>query len=346
MPPKRSAKTTQSSGAALRAAASFESPMRLELPKTRKENPTAKQTEAMWKGAVIEIGKAWYQFARVQWKKTSPMDSIVEFSDDGKATAPKARLALKVLMDETTRANACTTIILGALGGTFKSKEGLVVKLKSLQHDAGGKIAGVQYALLDDEGVELMEEAPVAISKFAAEFGEALVVGTGADEDDKFDFAPFPNLVKAMRVTGILSGSGTSTPVSTAVQFLTGLRARDEVDPSELSNVAAAADAAAEQEKASPALSRLKRAATGALGSQPPAKQGKIVRALALQMSQVDDLPAPKPAGGGASKKGKSKPPAKTSKKRSASEAFGGDGDDDEEDDSDSGDSDDEEDEV
>ena len=120
MPPKRSAKTTQSSGGALRAAASFESPMRLELPKTRKENPTAKQTEAMWKGAVIEIGKAWYQFARVQWKKTSPMDSIVEFSDDGKATAPKARLALKVLMDETTRANACTTIILGALGGTFK----------------------------------------------------------------------------------------------------------------------------------------------------------------------------------------------------------------------------------
>ena len=244
------------------------------------------------------------------------MDSIVEFSDDGKATAPKARLALKVLMDETTRANACTTIILGALGGTFKSKEGLVVKLKSLQHDAGGKIAGVQYALLDDEGVELIEEAPVAISKFAAEFGEALVVGTGADEDDKFDFAPFPNLVKAMRVTGILSGSGTSTPVATAVQFLTGLRARDEVDPSELSNVAAAADAAAEQEKASPALSWLNRAATGALGSQPPAKQGKIVRALALQMSQVDDLPAPKPAGGGASKKGKSKPPAKTSKKR------------------------------
>ena len=166
-----------------------------------------------------------------------------------------------------------------------------------MQHDAGGKIAGVQYALLDDEGVELMEEAPVAISKFAAEFGEALVVGTGADEDDKFDFAPFPNLVKAMRVTGILSGSGTSTPVATAVQFLTGLRARDEVDPSELSNVAAAADAAAEQEKASQALSRLKRAATGALGSQPPAKQGKIVRALALQMSQLDDLPAPKPAG-------------------------------------------------
>ena len=140
MPPKRSAATKRAPGGALRAAVGFESPIRLELPKTSKENPTEEQAEATWKGAVIEIGKSWYQFAGVKWKKTSPMDSIVEFSDDGTAAAPKARLALKVLLDETTRAKACTNIILGALGGTFKSKEGLVVKLQSLQHDANGKI--------------------------------------------------------------------------------------------------------------------------------------------------------------------------------------------------------------
>ena len=301
MPPKKAA-TPQPKAATMSAAANYRSPIKFELPKTRKEMPTKRQTEETWEGAVIKIGQEWLQFAGVNWKKQTPLESLVLFADGADPTTPRARLALKVLLDATTRATACSTIILGALGGTFVSKEGLRIRMKALNRGRNKGAFSAEYALLDHEDEELLDEEPMDMSEFSAAFG-APVSARAETVTEEFDFGPYPSLLAMIRTVGLLGQDEARTTVKTAVEFLTGLQGRDEVDPSELATVAAAAETAAQHEKASPELSRLKRAATGALSSQPPSKRGKIVRALGLQLAQVDDLPMPAPAGGGKGKR-------------------------------------------
>ena len=91
----------------------------------------------------------WLQFAGVNWKQQTPLDSLVLFADGQNPATPRARLALRVLLDPQKRANACSEIILGALGGTLVSKEGLRVRMKALARGSDGQTYAAEYALLD-----------------------------------------------------------------------------------------------------------------------------------------------------------------------------------------------------
>ena len=121
--------------------------------------------------------------------------------------------------------------------------------MKSFER-TNGKLS---YALVDDDRAELVEEAPVTMFKFSSKFGMPLGEPANAGVDD-FDFAPYPKLLGILRASKLLEESATLMSRSDAAGFLTGMRAREDVQNAELNRVAGEAEAAAAADKASPAL--------------------------------------------------------------------------------------------
>ena len=84
------------------------------------------EMEQTWKGSLIKLKSGRFlQFAGVEFDSAKPMKSTVLFRP-GATGASAARYSVKVLLDPSARANACNSIILGFLGGTFKA-DGLTV---------------------------------------------------------------------------------------------------------------------------------------------------------------------------------------------------------------------------
>ena len=272
------------------AAVGYDSPIQFRLPAPGDPKMTQAGIKNAWAGSIVKVGHEWHQYAGVEWKASKPLDSLVLFSPAGEGSEPKARLKLQTLLNESTRGTVCKLIILGAREGVFVSADGVRIRVKELAV-AGGRLARVKYALLDADGTELYEAEPMTMAKFSAEFSRPLGSAQQGSEAE-FDFAPYPALTRAMRAAGALPASGTKLPADEAAAFLTGLQARDEVDKADLSKVAAAAEAAASSEKASPGNSRLKRASTGGLQEQSLAKKGRVVRVLGLNLNPADALPA------------------------------------------------------
>ena len=171
----------------------------------------------------------------------------------------------------TARERICKKIILGFIGGTFKDKEGTFVKVTSLER-TNGKLSHVKFALVDDDGTELVEETPLTMFKFSSKYGMPLGEPAEAGVDD-FDFAPYLKLLSILRASKLLEESATLMGRSDAAGFLTGMRAREDVQNTELAKVAGEAEAAAAADRASPALSRLERAATGNLSLNRPRRR-------------------------------------------------------------------------
>ena len=96
MPPKKSA-APKPKATTVVAASNFRSPIKLEIPKNRKDMPTRQKTEETWQGSVIKVGAEWLQFSGVHWKQQTPLNSLVLFADGQDPTTPRARLPLKVL---------------------------------------------------------------------------------------------------------------------------------------------------------------------------------------------------------------------------------------------------------
>ena len=275
------------------AALDFTSPVAFRVPPPFEAEPAQDQVETIWTGSIIQmLNGDWLQFAGMDWSQTV-LDSLVLYSKDGDASDPKARLKVQALLDVGARERICKKIILGCLGGTFKDKEGTLVKVKSLER-TNGKLTHVKYAMVDDDGTELFDEAPVTMFKFTSKFGAPLGEPAESGLDD-FDFAPYPKLLDILRTSKLLGESATLMSRSDAASFLTGMRAREDVQNAELGKVASEAEAAAAADKASPALSRLKRAATGSLAEQTPSKKGRVARVLALGLGSRDEMAPPAP---------------------------------------------------
>ena len=336
------------------AALDFSSPLAFRVPTPEEATPAQDQIETVWTGSIIQMSNGdWLQYAGMDWNSRNILDSLVLYSRDGESSEPRARPKVQALLDVAARERICKKIILGFLGGTFKDKDGTLVQVKSLER-SNGKLSHVKYALVDDDGTELVEEPATTMFKFTSKFGTPLGEPADAGVDD-FDFAKYPLLLNILRASKLLEESATLMSRSDAAGFLTGMRAREDVQNAELSRVASEAEAAAAAEKASPALSRLKRAATGNLATQTPSKKGRVARVLALGLGSRDEMaPQAEPdqlqnaqpqadpsAAAGSSKRKKNAAAGSNARKKQARSAGSGG----ESDDSDSGSSDDESDE-
>ena len=164
------------------AALDFASPLAFRMPTPAEAEPVQDQIETIWSGSIIQMQSGdWLQFAGMEWSPRSILDSLVVYSRDGESSEPRARPKVQALLDVSARERICKKIILGFLGGTFKDKEGKLVKVKSLER-TNGKLSHVKYALVDDDGTELVEESPITMFKFTSRFGSPLSEPAGGGD--------------------------------------------------------------------------------------------------------------------------------------------------------------------
>ena len=312
MPPS-SATRKAASPSVVRAAANFGSPIPLSLP-ARASEINKDEVVKLWSGSVVRVNTLWLQYAGVEWNARSPAASLVLFSAGGAGDTPKARLDLGAIMSEESRARVCKQIIFGALAGTFQA-EGVHAKITGLAV-AAGKLAQVQYDVVDSDGDSLFSADPMPIGQFFKDFHGT--PGSASGQVQMFDFQPYPQLLGVMRAAGAIPEVSTTLPTDQARTFLEGIQGGGGANSGDdLSAIAAAAEAAAKAEKASPALRKLKRAASaGGMASAPLEKKAKVVRSLAMNLKASEELPPPPSAGpeSGARKRAAKKP--KTNKPR------------------------------
>ena len=194
----------------------------------QRQRPAQDQIETVWTGSIIQMSNGdWLQFAGMDWNsRNSPR----------LARPLLSRRRVERAQGEAQSASICWTwqhesasvrkIILGFLGGTFKDKEGTLVQVKSLER-SNGKLSHVKYALVDDDGTELVEEPAATMFKFTSKFGTPLGEPADAGVDD-FDFAKYPLLLNILRASKLLEESATLMSRSDAAGFLTGMRARED----------------------------------------------------------------------------------------------------------------------
>jgi hypothetical protein len=300
------------------------------------------EMQKTWKGSLIKLksGKI-LQCAGVEFNKAKPMESIVLFRP-GASGATAARHSLKVLLDPAARANACHSIILGFLGGTFGA-DGLSVRVTKVKA-AKGTIESVLYSPLDGSGKALGVSDDTPIEEFIEDFKPTQMTAAQMTGDSAnpvgFDFSPYPLILGVLRVSRALDPEITALPFKDAISYLASFNAvpiPEEPNNAIASALAADAEALLASEKASPELKKLKRVAkSGSLATSTLGDKAKAARSFAFKSGSAPPPPAEveKPAK-------KVKPAAKKGAKRARTEELAKASSEDESDDSESGSSDD-----
>ena len=178
------------------------------------------------------------------------------------------------------------------VGGEFHSAEGSVTVTGIT--DSGSGNAVVEFTTVSDADSPLAEADPMTIDEFLSKFTQGQPQQAREVDDSPFDFAPYPRLVRVLRIVKAFGADADATDMSKtqAAELMMGMKTTNSITQQngtaslDLDKTAELLDAEYQSEKASPELTALSRMAiTGALDEATFGAKGKAARELTLHAS-------------------------------------------------------------